>query len=212
MKKFLIIVTLICIALMAVCVYLLKHERESRFIAEHNLVAKTKTYEDAMGRQVTETEELRVSVRDFKKIVRQDSALMNDYEKKLAHANEIIKSQHKKIRSVESVNSILMQSSGSNQVIYKVNDTCRLVSLAPIHTQYFDASFKILNDSALVMEHYYHTNIDIIIDRSRALDLDGSKRFLLCRLMFPKWVYSSSVVAEDPDATIASNVLIRFKK
>ncbi len=212
MKKLLIIISLGSIILAAVFFYLLKHERENRIVAEHNLLAKTKEYKDDLGRSVTEAEELRLSVRDFKKIIKQDSIYMNDYEKKLARADEIIKAQDKKIRSVESVNSILMQSSGSNQVIYKLNDTCKLVSMAPIHTQFFDASFRIINDSALVMDHNYHTNIDIIIDRDRGRDQDGSKRFLLCRFMFPQWVYSSSVVAEDTAASITSNVFIRFKK
>jgi hypothetical protein len=212
MKKVLIAVVFLSLVVGVVSFLLFKNERSNRLIAERNLTASTKQYRDDLGRTVTETQELRLSVSDFKKIVKQDSIYMNDYEKKLAHANEIIKSQDKKIRSVESVNSILMQSFGSNQIIYRINDTCKLVSLAPVHSAFFDASFKIINDSALVMEHTYHTGIDIIIDRERARDTDGSKRFLFCRLIFPRWVYSSSVVAEDPDARITSNLFIRFKK
>lgn len=212
MKKILIIITLCSIALAIIFFYIMKGERTDRIQAEHNLSANTKVYVDNLGKSVTEAQELRLSVRDFKKIVKQDSIFMNDYEKKLTHAYEVIKSQDKKIRSVESINSILMQSSGSNQVIYRVNDTCQLAELKPVHTQFFDASFRIISDSVLVMEHFYHTGIDIIIDRERGRDEDGSRRFLLCRLISPQWVYSSSVVAMDPDAKISSNVLIRFKK
>ena len=212
MKKILIVISLISLIVAGVFYYILKNERADRITAEHNLAAKTKQYKDDLGRVVTESDELRLSVRDFKKIVRQDSIFMNEYERKLAHANDIIKSQDKRIRQVESVNSILMQSSGSNQVVYRLNDTCMLKEIAPIHTPFFDASFKIVNDSILTVDHIYHTGIDIIIDRERGRDEDGSKRFLLCRLIFPQWVYSSSVVAEDTAAVITSNVFIRFKK
>ena len=212
MKQFLFICSLCSIIMAAGCFYLLKQERENRSIAEHNLAAGTKQYKDDLGRSVLEAEELRLSVRDFKRIVKQDSILKNDFEMKLTQAKEIIDSQGKKIRAVESINAILLRSSGSNQVIYTLNDTCRLVAIAPVHTSFFDATFQIINDSALIVQHSYHTGIDVIIDRERGPAKDGTKRFLPCRLIRPQWVYSSSVVAQDPDATITSNVFIRFKK
>lgn len=212
MKKILIIVTICSLALAAAFYFLMKRERTDRVQAENNLSANTKVYVDNLGKSVTESQELRLSVHKFKQIVKQDSIYMNDFEKKLARANEVIKSQDKKIRKVESVNSILLQSSGSDHVFYQVNDTCKLAAISPIRTKYFDASFQIASDSVIVMDHLYHSGVDIIISRKRGLDDDESKRFLLCRLLFPQWVYSSSVVAEDPNAKITGNVLIRFKK
>jgi hypothetical protein len=211
MNKILLIITAISLTAAALSLYFFDDERNRRMAAETNLSVNTTQYEDKLGRMVTETQELRLSVRQFKQIVKQDSIYMNQYEKDLLRAYETIKAQDKKIRQVESINQILMQSSGTTNTIYQVNDTCKLTSIAPIHTKHFDASFKILNDSAVSVNHSYHTGIDIIVDRDRARDPDGSKRFIMCRLLFPRWIYSASAVPEDTAATITKNVYIRFK-
>ena len=212
MNKTLLIITAISFTAAVLFFYFFKNERSSRMSAETNLSANTIQYEDKLGHMVTETQELRLSVRQFKQVVKQDSIYMNQFEKDLLRAYETIKAQDKKIRQVESINQILVQSSGSTQTIYQINDTCKLTAIAPVRTKHFYASFKIINDSVVIIDHNYRTGIDIIIDRDRALDPDGSKRFLLCRLIFPRWVYSASAVPEDTAAKISKNVYIRFKK
>jgi len=210
MKKYLIISSVICLIIAFVSVRYALRQRKDANISKNNLYASELNFKTESGKIASNVSELQLSHKDLKNAAKKDSLLRNEFEQKLANAYTVISDLNLKIKNVESSNSIVIETGGYDSIIYRIDST-RLISMTDIHTPFFDAIFKPVGDSIIIVSHSYHSAIDIIISRQKALKLDGKKRFILSRLLFPKWNYSSAVVSKDPNAIIKSNVLLRLK-
>ena len=180
---------------------------------EQNLYSRTMQWEDERGRLVTETTELRYTVRELRQVSKKDSSNMSDAEKKLLAARGTIDALNIRLRKVESVNMIEVKSKGEYVTDYSIRekDTVYLLEIKPIETKHLDMKFDVRKDS-IIVNHTYRNSIDVIIDRDQELGKRGNKRFFLIRWIMPKWEYSSNVVSEDPNAEITSNVYFNFQK
>ena len=180
---------------------------------EQNLYSRTVQWEDERGRLVTETTELRYTVRELRQVSKKDSSNMSDAEKKLLAARGTIDALNIRLRKVESVNMIEVKSKGEYVTDYSIRekDTVYLLEIKPIETKHLDMKFDVRKDS-IIVNHTYRNSIDVIIDRDQELGKRGNKRFFLIRWIMPKWEYSSNVVSEDPNAEITSNVYFNFQK
>lgn len=211
MKKTLVIIWIISVIAAVAFFYLWKNERGTRITTEGNLHNSELEFRTKSGILASQVSALEISRKELRATVKKDSAIQNDYELKLSHAYNVIKDLNLKIRNIESTNSVDLESSRTDTVYYRV-DSIRMVNISDIHTPYFDAIFKPVDDSIILVSHRYHSELDIVISRQRAKKLNGKERFIITRLLRPNWQYYSTVVCLDPDARITSNVLIRFKK
>ena len=213
LKDLLIIVTILSVMIgIIAAIYGIRQGNEKNRL-EQNLYSKTVQWEDERGRLVTETTELRYTVRELRQISKKDSSNMSEAEKKLLAARSTIDALNIRLRKVESVNMIEVESKGKYVTDYSIKekDTIYLLEIKPIETKHLDMKFDVRKDS-IIVNHTYRNSIDVIIDRDQELGKRGNKRFFLIRWIMPKWEYSSNVVSEDPNAEITSNVYFNFQK
>jgi len=183
--------------------------------AETNLYNRTTQWEDERGRMVTETTELRFTNRELRKVARKDSLALSEAEKTLLDAYRVIEDLKIKPRNVESAHMLELESSSDQVTELTIEEIATepetyKVDIAPIKTKHLELTFKQVGDS-LHVSHLYKTDIDVVVDRDKGLNSNGKKRFFIARWFLPKWEYSSSVVADDPNAEITSNVYINFQ-
>lgn len=213
LKNILTIVTILSVMIgIVAAIYGIRQGNEKNRL-EQNLYSKTVQWEDEKGRLVTETTELRYTVRELRQISKKDSSNLSDAEKKLLATRGTIDALNIKLRKVESVNMIEVESKGEYVTDYtiKERDTIYLLEIKPIETKHLDLKFDVKGDS-IIVNHTYRNSIDIIIDRDQAAGKRGNKRFFLVRWILPKWEYSSNVVSEDPNAEITSNIYFKFQR
>jgi len=183
--------------------------------AETNLYNRTTQWEDEKGRMVTETTELRFTNRELRKVARKDSVALSEAEKTLLDAYQVIDDLKIKPGRVESAHMLELETSSEQVTELTVEELLEpetyKVDIAPIKTKHLELTFNQVGDS-LHVSHLYRTDIDVVVDRDKGLNSKGKKRFFISRWFLPKWEYSSSVVAEDPDAEITSNVYINFQR
>lgn len=210
MKKYLRYARIAVLVIAVIAVFLVIRQRREIRRVENNYSVRTREYEDLKGRTVLQTEAYEVKIKELRRASRVDSVHRTEQEQKLAYAQESIKILGKKLNQVESINTIVIESKKTDTVFIKIeNDSIIIESLKSKH---WNIDFTVKENKIMVADMTYSANIDIVIDREKRRKPDGSKRFILCRLIKPNYVYSSSVVCDDPDAKIKTNVLIRFKK
>lgn len=187
-------------------------QNNERNRAENNLYTLTTQWQDERGRLVIETTELRYTVNELRQISKKDSSKLSEAEKKLLQARNVVDNMKIRLRKVESVDRITLESESgyTAPIVFKTRDTC-LFEVKPIVTDNLELNFRQVNDS-LIIDHHYKSDIDVVIDRDQGLNKKGKKRFFLCRWLKPDWIYSSNVVSDDPNAEITSNVYIKFQR
>jgi hypothetical protein len=189
-------------------ILVIRQRRENRRLT-NNLNLRTHEYEDLKGRTVLQSEAYEVTLKEIRQARRIDSVNRNEYQAKLAYAEDVIRTLNKKLNRVESVNVIGIESKKTDTVYIKIeNDSLIIESLKSKH---WNIDFAVHDSKVMVADLTYSANIDIVIDRDKRLKADGSKRFIICRIIKPDWTYSSSVVIDDPDAKIKTNVFYNFK-
>lgn len=174
--------------------------------ANRNLHSTTIEYKDKLGRNVTETTELRFTIKELRNVnkkYKQDStSIVNEYEKKLLKVANQAKALDIKLRDVE--NAFIGDLSVSNdsmisEIVY--NEDRSLNGLKPIKTKHLSIDFKVDGDK-MIVNHKYNTDLSIIGHRQRDKEtVTGKSRFFLARWVNPRWKYKASAVAEDKDAS-----------
>lgn len=189
-------------------IWAIRQRRENKRLT-NNLNVRTHEYTDLKGRTVVQTEAYEVKLKELRQARRVDSISRNENETKLAYAEDVIRTLNKKLNRVESVNTIGIESKKTDTVYIKIeNDSLIIESLKSKH---WNIDFAVYDNKVMVADLTYSANIDIVIDRDKRLRPDGSKRFIICRIIKPDWTYSSSVVIDDPNAKIKTNVFYNFK-
>jgi len=209
MKKYLRYARIAVFVIAVIAVFLVVRQRKEIRRVENNYSVRTREYQDLQGRTVLQTEAYEVKLKELRKASRLDSAYRTEQEQKLAYAQETIKTLGKKLNQVQSVNTIEVESKKKDTVFIKVKGDSIIIE--SLKSKHWNIDFTVKENKIMVADMTYSAKIDIVIDRERRRKPDGSKRFVLCRLIKPNYVYSSSVVCDDPDAKIKSNVLIKFK-
>jgi virulence-associated protein VagC len=203
--KYSLIISIITILMM---LWGVRNYREIRRL-RNNLNARTIEYEDKLGRTVTQSQAYQVTIRELKQARRVDSLHRTEYEQKLAEAIQTVDILKKKLSRVESVNTVVIESKKTDTVYIHVDEDSLIIE--PIRSKHWNIDFTVLNHKLMVADMTYTAQVDIVIDRDKSLKPDGRKRFILCRIIRPNWVYNSSAVVDDPDAKIKTNVYFRFK-
>ena len=213
MKNLLILVVLIVIIVITALGWVRSSGETKR--VETNLYNSTYQWEDERGRLVTETTELRFTNRELKKVSKMDSVALSEAEMKVFKANQVIKDLNMKSKRVDAVHMLELKASSNHVTEVTIQDLIPTqkskIKIAPIKTKHLELTFNHVGDSIHV-SHLYKTDVDIAVDRDKGLNSKGKKRFFVLRWIHPKWEYSSSAVAEDPDAEITSNVYINFQR
>jgi len=215
LKNILTLVTIISLIIGILATLGWVRQKGERQRAETNLYNRTTQWEDERGRMVTETTELRFTNRELKKVAKKDSMALSEVEKSLLDAYQVIDDLKIKPGRVESAHMFELESSSNQVTKLTIEELLKpetyKVDIAPIKTKHLELTFNQVGDS-LHVNHLYKTDIDVVVDRDKGLNSKGNKRFFIARWFLPKWEYSSSVVAEDPNAEITSNVYINFQR
>jgi hypothetical protein len=209
-NKHLIYVALTAIIIAVISVMFALNRKKEVIRLNNNLHARSVEYQDLFGRTVVQSYAYEATVRELRQARKTDSIQRTQYEDKLSKADAVIRSMEKKLNQVQSVNTIEVESKKRDTVFIEVkNDSIIIESLKSKH---WNIDFTVLNNTIMVADMTYSASIDVVVDRERGKTLSGKKRFILCRILKPKWVYSSSAVCDDPDAKIKTNVFIKFSK
>lgn len=181
--------------------------------ATSNLYSKTIQWEDEKGRLVTETSELRFTTQELRNINRQDSARLNEVQKKLWKASKAIEDLKVKERNVESVNIVGLEARRDSLVTIPVyNEDNVLKELKPIKTDNLLIEFEVTSDTIYV-NHLYTSEITTVVSRKvDKFTSKGRKRLFLARWVNPRWEYTAMNVSDDPNAEITSAINIKFQK
>lgn len=193
-------------------------QRAERQRTEHNLNQHTTEWRSERGQLVNESTELRYTVRELRRITRQDSTELSTTQKQLFEARQIIDNLRVGLRKTQAVHMIDVESRSSDTTRILIGDvliddiTTPRIEIEPIKTEFLELTFEHIDGDSLVVDHLYRNHIDIVIDRDYGLSDLGRERFLLFRWVWPRWEYSSNVVSDDPNARITTNVYINFQR
>lgn len=206
--------TLVIIALIAI-IFIQhignKNLSEKLGTANNNLAAEQFKYKTDSTGWAVQNRAIEVETSDLRKVNKIADDLLNSYEKKLKKAYSVIKYQKKRIKDVESVNSIIIETTGGDSIPYEVVkiDTVFVVNITDFDDGYLKAVFKPINSTLLQVDYVYNDNIDITTTRERDAK---DKRFFLWRVLRPKYVHYSTITTGNDKSDIKVNDFIYLEK
>jgi hypothetical protein len=186
-------------------------QKERAEIATSNLYKKEIQWTDEKGRLVTEVTELTFTKHELQSMRKADKSKLTDVQLKLKDAYDRIEELGITPKDVESFNKAEFEVKYDSLVsIIEKDSLGRLKALKPIKTPNLEISFNVNSDTVLV-DYKYKTNIVSVINRKEdKLTYNGNKRFILARLVNPRYEYWSTNVIDDPNAEITSDVYLNF--
>lgn len=153
---------------------------------------------------------LEVELKDLRKVNRKMFTDLSDYDKKIKIAYKTIQDMDKKLKHVESVNTLLLQATGNDTIIYNISkiDTMYVVSISDFDDGYLKAVFSPINDIELEVSYKYQDNINVIVTKEKD---PQDKRFFLLRWLKPKYKSYSTATTGNPKSEIKINDFIIIK-
>ena len=186
-----------------------KAEKE-RF--ESNLYQRTEQWTDEKGRLVTEVTKLTYSNSELKKISNADSSKLSAAEKKLyvaAKEIEELRIKHKDVESYNKADFEVKNDSLKTIIVYDKDSV--LKELKPIKTDHLTLDFKVDGDT-LTVSHTYKASIITVVNRKVDMyTASGKKRFILARVVNPRYEYFATNRIDDPNAAVTSDIYIEFQ-
>lgn len=181
--------------------------------AENNLYTKTIEYQDELGRKVTETTQLEITVRELKQIAKKDTLAMNAYEKKLYKISQELAYNNRKEKTVDKAMMFSTESNFSSEK--KAEDI--IINKMPAKTVKFIDTFGTYE--ATYFPETDNMKISVLqrneffldIYKQRELNKKGKKVFYLWRWT-KDWEYKGSVKSLNDSTIIKDFTLINVQK
>lgn len=188
-------------------------QKERADVATSNMYHKEVQWKDEKGRLVTEVTELTFTTSELRKMQNADKTKLTNVQLQLKDAYDRITELGIKPKDVESFNKAEFQVKYDSLVsIIERDEFGQIKTLKPIVTPNLKVDFAVKSDTVLV-DYTYKTNIVSVINRKEdKLTYSGKQRFILARLINPRYEYWSTNVIDDPHAEITSDVYLNFGK
>lgn len=201
----LLVITIISIVVGIFASVRISNLKEKNDRLETNLYSNTTQYEDALGRSVVESDQLKTTVKELKQLSKMDSSKMNTYEKTIYKISQELKANGTKEKNTEGAAFISIETNFENaslakdSVISKMKaKTVRFVDdYGTYESTYFPEtdtiSLKVIQRAELFLD----------LHRKRELNSKGNKVFFAWRWL-KDWEYKASIKSIGDSTVIKS--------
>jgi hypothetical protein len=172
---------------------------------ETNLYAKTIQYQDELGRTITETTQLKVTVGELKKITKMDSSKMNSYEKTIYRISKELENNGASKKNTEAAGFIVTESKFQKSNI--AEDTvirgmkAKTVRFIDPYGTYESTYFPETDTISLIVVQ--RTELFLELHKQRELNKKGKKVCILWRWA-KDWEYNASIKSMGDSTEIKS--------
>lgn len=190
----------------------MKHKADAKR-QKTNLYTKTIEYEDQLGRSVTETMELNVTVKEMKKAAKKDSSQLSNYERKILEFKRELDLSDRQLKSTEAVMKLDVTTRNTFETVMESIE----IENIPIKKAYvsnkfgsYDITYNPANDS-IKMEMVQINEFYIDMYKEREPNKKGNKVFILWRWI-KDWQYKGSVKTLNDSTIINEFTLLKINK
>lgn len=160
-------------------------------------------FETESGKHALEKKQWVIERKELKEEITEKDALGSQYLNEIKNLQNTILDLNIKNKRLESANKTLLESSDSVRTEFIFLD-CETIEIKPIRKKHIKIDFK---QDGNILDVYYKYNAEIttIVHRDK-----NPNQFILWRWINPDWIYKSTTIIDDPNATIINNLNVDF--
>ena len=189
-----------------------KHKAESRRLAT-NLYSKTVTYEDRLGRQIVETTQLEIRVRELRKVMKKDSSQLSEYERTIYRIGKELNYSRRKFNKTKYVATVNMSTESS--IAERAVDTVYMgleAKTARVEDKFGKYIINYVPETdSLFLEVIQRNELYIDVFKERKKNSKGKKAFILWRWTMG-YEYKGSIKTLNNATTVTDFTIIEIKK
>lgn len=179
----------------------------------NNLYKKTIEYEDELGRRVTETTQMELTIKEMKQAAKKDSTQLNEYEKLLVHTYSELSASNRKMKQVESAMNIELHTRNTIETTMKDS----VIDEMEVKTAYVENEFgkySIMYEpetDSLFLTTIQKNQLFVDVFKKRKPNKNGKEAIYLLRWT-KGWDYKASIKSLNDSTIIKEFDYIKIKK